>query len=195
MLSSLISFVVTVHVCAAEHGQRIVKWKNKWGVIDDNIQTHPPAPNAIKVMEKVRTKIMRAPLHPVGAGCLMPVGSVLVELGTHLKSIFLSPFFSSKYPSWHWKLHSVLSSILLVFGSLMEWIRTSLVDCGVPLLHPPASILRLLIVSSFIVHVWAAKHGRKIAKWKKRSDESYYCSTHLVAPYTCKWHARNNAVI
>ena len=130
-------------------------------MIDDSIQTHPPAPNAIKVMEKVRTQITHAPVHPVG-GVFVPVGLVLSELGSHLKGI-LSPTVSSKYPSWHWKLHSVLSESS-VFGSLTAWIVTSAVDCFAVSLHPPASILSFLISSVVVVHVCAAEHDQKIVK-------------------------------
>ena len=116
-------------------------------------------------MEKVKTQITHAPLHAVGT-VFVPNGCVLSGLGTHLKGIFLSPFSSSKYPSWHWKLHSVLSTTS-VFGSLTAWIVTVAVDCSSVVLQRPASILRLLIVSSFTVHVCAAEY-REVKK--VRSD-------------------------
>ena len=125
-----------------------------------------PAPNTIKAMERARTQVTHAPWHGVGA-VFVPVGFVLSGSGTHLKSIFLSPFFSSKYPSWHWKLHSVLSSTL-VFGSLSAWIVTFAVDCSFSLLHPPASMLRPLISFVVAVQVCAAEHGQKIVKWKNK---------------------------
>ena len=123
---------------------------------------HRPEYNA---MEKARTQITHTPLHPVGAGFFVPVGLVLSELGTHLKGI-LSPLSLSKYPFWHWKLHSVLSSTSLVFGSLTAWIVTSAVDCSFSLsvLQRPASILRLLIVCVVTVHVCAAENGQKIVR-------------------------------
>ena len=129
----------------------------------DYIPTHPSGPE-YNAMEKLRTQITHThtPLHGLGAGFFVPNGSVLLGLGTHLKGI-LSPMVSSKYPFWHWKLHSVLS-LILVFGSSMAWISTSLVDCGVPVLQSPASILRLLISSVVAVHVCAAEHGQKIVK-------------------------------
>ena len=111
-------------------------------MIGDNIPTLPPGPNIIKVMEKVTTQITHAPVHPVGAGFFTPNGSVLSGLGTHSKSIFLSPLSLSKYPSWHWKLQLVNSSSL-VFGSLTAWRRT----CGVGSLSFPLSNLQKPVFS------------------------------------------------
>ena len=120
-------------------------------------------------MEKVRTQITHAPVHPVGAGFFTPNFSVLSGSGTHLKGI-LSPWVSLKYPSWHWKVQNVLS-VFAVFGSLTAWIRTSLVDCSFVsavdselFLQLPASILRPVIVTSSTVHVCAAEHSQKIVK-------------------------------
>ena len=80
-------------------------------------------------MEKVRAQITHAPSHCVGAVFVVPVDCVLSELPSHSKSIFLSPLSFSKYPCLHWKLHSVSSVMLLVFGSLTAWIMTSPFDC------------------------------------------------------------------
>ena len=134
----------------------------------DYIPTHPSGPE-YNAMEKVRTQITHAPVHGVGAGFFVPNGSVPGGLGTHVKGI-LSPMVSSKYPSWHWKVQNVLSTSA-VFGPLTAWIRTSLIDCSSVssvdsafFLQSPASILRLLIVTSSTVHVCATEHGQKIVK-------------------------------